>query len=841
MNVYSDTVEICNFSIRGVHMAKLNKRIHELLDIAFRIIAAQEHKTIEAVEQECGRQIGYTSHTIDGWRRGYIAKPEQVEALLSYIVTKVCAFNWWQWSNSLLIQTSYLDKERLLRELFPTCVPQPVIAQIKNNLPPSVGDFLGRNEDIQQILKVLDSPRWPVISIEGMSGVGKTTLAIKVADRCLRNSASGLTHPFAAVVWVSAKDQPDKKRWLNDILNIVARVLGHDAIDQKLLKQKRMEVDQLLRTHRTLLLIDNFETIEDRELECWMEEMPEPSKVLITSRYAKLRAVKAIHVQGLKQSDAIELIRYRERELELDSIISSDELSLLPLAQVTEGNPKAISMALSHLSDSGLSLNEVIEHLYLASQSVGDIFQYLFVRAWQTLTEDAQHILQVLPFFIDTVSKEALGAAAELRGYHLASALEQLERMSLLDQRTDEIGNVRYSIHPLTRSFACIKLAEVPLWEQQARCRWGRYYLRFAESRIVREHAKGRYWDALGGQGRLSAIDPEWENFKHVLAWAEHTQDDTLLVELILLLIHFLNRRGYYTERLKYASRAADAANRLGQFVDEAILRIDGIGHIHIEKGELDEAEQEIQAGLQIAKGLEPTGQDAKDLQALAYAFLARIDLQRVDKAKTQKDSNAVTKWLARANDAIEQGIQMECRSVMRLRVLIAGGELAQRQGKLLQKEQAYKVAIERYQAAIDLTVQDIGSDQAERNQLYHRQGFVYLDRYFARKHSEDLQQAEVLFKKVIPESAQMTAQIGEIGEIACAQFGLAQIALTQGEIQKAHELAECAYMHLSRSRAGHRLLEELTRFLADLEYQQLLARGQAPGIIHQNRLRIDR
>ena len=137
--------------------------------------------------------------------------------------------------------------------------------------------------------------------------------------------------------------------------------------------QKKVEVSQLLHTYRTLLIIDNFETIKDRALESWIQDIPDPSKVLITSRTSQLRSTRPIGLKGLEDPKALELIRSYAQALGLQSLETASEDTLLPLVRVTGGNPKAIGMALGYIKRGRLSLNEVIEHLHVASKTVNSI------------------------------------------------------------------------------------------------------------------------------------------------------------------------------------------------------------------------------------------------------------------------------------------------------------------------------------------------------------------------------------------------------------------------------------------------------------------------------------
>jgi LuxR family transcriptional regulator, glucitol operon activator len=725
------------------------------------------------------------------------------------------------------VQSAYIDGliyGRRLNQLSLATSISSTLPKVHENLPPQHGEFLGREKEKERILKGLRS-RGPVVSIEGLGGMGKTTLAIETARSCLSEPQAVLDPPFEQglrvskkaaplickmfsviahwsksviallmrpikrypdslfeyVVWVSAKDQPEKF-WLNEVLDTTAHILGYPSImnlPSEQIEQKKAAVTQLLHSYRTLLIIDNFETIKDCALESWMQDVPDPSKVLVTIRTDQLPSARSITLKGLDDSAALELIRSSAQSLELESLETASEETLLPLVQVTGGNPQAIGMALGYIKCGMLSLHEVIKHLEVASPTVDGVFAYLFDRVWHVvMTEDAQQVLLVVPFFADYASKEALGATAGLSESHLNKAVKELVQLKMLDiQDASVVSRQCYTIHPLTRAFVSAELRKRQEFEKEARMRWSEYYRGLADRSLTLGKPKDRYWNGLPPHKDRELIDLEWPNLQEVLAWADQQKQDKILVELMVLLPPYMYGSMRFPARIDYSLRAADAASRLGQKGDAALLHIDARGWILLEVGRLEEAISAITTGLHIAQTLDPSSPEAIDLVALAHAWLARASLEQGN--------------LVEASALMKKIMSLECKPVIRYRVLFVAGDIQHKRGNFLK-------AIELYNTTEQINI-------PYRGELVDaRLGDAYLA-------SRNLAQAEVYFNKVLKRQKEFGNH-----ETPYAKFGLARIAQAKGERDKARELAQEVLGDLRRTGTSHKLLNEIYSFLKD-------------------------
>lgn len=631
-----------------------------------------------------------------------------------------------------------------------TGAPQPqdggLVASSKHNFPiPIHGKLIGREKDLTAVFAALATSHIAIVSIEGFSGVGKTALAYEVGLACLsgHNGAPRFDH----AVWLSA-NKPDQKLWFREFLNTIAiTVTGEPLPDGGEVNAR--DKYRLLGRRRVLIIINDYEQIDDRELEDWISNVPEASRVLVTTKRALPRETERccrIKLQGLEKADAMEYVLDRARSLGFVSYLETQDIG--PLAEVCGGNPQAIKLALGLVGGGTISLAGVVEQLRgIPGRGLHEnLLESLFNRSWALLSEDARKLLLMTPLFIGTsvVRLEALFAVSGAEQVDFDRALGQLVGFRLIEPTYDG----RFITHSMTRAFARRKLEERTELRDAGIRACVKYFLRFVEENVLRLQPAPVYWNALVSD-RMGNIDPEWSCIQAAIGWASEDE----LIEFVLRLAHYLDSRFLNVERIEYVGLAIKALARAHRTAEEALLRIDALSWTLVEADRLYEALDEIERGLQLASDLDE-GDEKRDLNALGLAWRARV---LVELGK-----------LERATEIIDEALELPCSEWIRHRVHMSAGDVAMKLRRFAEAYQHYKCC--------ERLVGTYGGEGHDY-QIAPRLGFACVG-------LEQLGEAEEFFESVRGINQITTGRM-------YAEYGLALVALKRGNLEKARELLE--------------------------------------------------
>jgi hypothetical protein len=361
--------------------------------------------------------------------------------------------------------------------------------RVLHNLPhPDYARFVGRKEERDRLRSLLHpKARTWVIVIDGVGGIGKSSLALETAYRYLRETeAFSQEELFQAIIWVSAKEltltadgiasRQQIVRKLDDIYKTIAITLEKDDI----LRTHPDEQDKLIRRaliqQRILIIIDNLEAVDDERINAFIRELPDPTKCIVTTRH-RIDIAYPIRLTGLGREHAFELI---SQESEKKGVILKEKQTEL-LYNRTGGIPLAIVWCIAQIGY-GYDVDSVLRQL---GRLDSDITRYCFEQSMKYIRGiDAHKALISLSLFIENTDRESLGYVAGF-GDDIISrdeSLVQLEKLSLIYKHEDT-----FSVLPLVASYV---LSEEPEFAKDIYKRLIEFWLQKDTWKAVQHWAK---------------------------------------------------------------------------------------------------------------------------------------------------------------------------------------------------------------------------------------------------------------------------------------------------------------------------------------------------------------
>jgi len=384
----------------------------------------------------------------------------------------------------------------------------------RHNLPAQPTSFVGREPDIAAIIEQLEATDCRLLTLVGPGGVGKTRLALAVAERLVDAFAHGAFFvPLAPLV------SPE------GIVSAIATAVGFqfyqspDSTEQQLLN--------FLREKEMLLVLDNFEHLLDGAsiVDRILAAAPGVT-VLATSRepltlgwewlyeVGGMLHPDAGQVDDLEGYSAVRLFVERARRVQPGFRLADESAHVIRICQLVEGMPLGIEIAAAWLR---LMPCEAIAAELLDLESLQRdtperhaSLRALFDQTWQRLPASEHMALMRLSVFQGGFSHEMAETVAQTTLPHLATLVNK----SLL--HCDRASR-RYSLHELLRQYAAEQLERLPDERNLLLERFVTAYAAF-----LCEQAP----DMLRGQ--VQAVRDERDNLQH--AWTLVVQSGDLLL-----------------------------------------------------------------------------------------------------------------------------------------------------------------------------------------------------------------------------------------------------------------------------------------------------------------------
>jgi WD40 repeat protein len=331
---------------------------------------------------------------------------------------------------------------------------------------PDVSLFYGRSQELLQLRQWVLQERCRLVTLLGIGGIGKSTLAVKLGLQ--------VQNEFEVVLWRSLQNAPPVAEILTSILQFVLWALRKEIVIPESFDGKLSKLMECLQSNRCLLILDNVETILSRDGQAGryrpgyegygqllkrVGEISHQSCVLLTSREKPKEivtlegdrtGVKSLPLKGLNPDEGQQLFQQKGQ-------FTGTKREWQILIEHYGGNPLALKIVAAGTKElfNG-KIAPVLEYMQqgiLLFEDISDLLECQFQRL-SAVEEEVIYWLAINrePVSLAELAEDIVTSASKGQ---LPSAIKSLLRCSLI-----ETSGEHFFVQPVVMEYTTQRLVK---------------------------------------------------------------------------------------------------------------------------------------------------------------------------------------------------------------------------------------------------------------------------------------------------------------------------------------------------------------------------------------------